>query len=71
MTDNIMSKTTLENEAINNKLKQLDIKFHFNLENIKNNKIIFKLYQHRKDASGWLNQGLRWTKDDQIYRPNI
>jgi len=52
MTDNIMSKTTLENEAINNKLKQLDIKFHFNLENIKNNKIIFKLYQHRKDASG-------------------
>jgi len=38
-TDNLASKTIIENGELNNKLKHIDIKFHFNKENIKNNKI--------------------------------
>eukprot|EP00833_Pecoramyces_ruminatium_P000589 jgi/Orpsp1_1/1174621/evm.model.c7180000050778.2 len=38
-TDNQASKKIIENGEINNKLKHLDIKLHFNFDNIKNNKI--------------------------------
>jgi len=35
LTDNLASKTTIENGEINNKLKHIDIKYHFNYDNIK------------------------------------
>ena len=33
-TDNLASKTTIENGEINTKLKHIDIRFHFNKDNI-------------------------------------
>jgi len=38
-TDNLANKTTIENGELNNKLKHIEIKFYFNRDNIKNNKI--------------------------------
>jgi len=35
MTDNITSEATLENGEIYNKLKPIDIKFHFNCDKLK------------------------------------
>ncbi len=38
-TDNLASKTTIENGELNNKLRHIEIKFYFNKDNIKNKKI--------------------------------
>ena len=38
-TDNLSSKTTIENGQLNSKLKHINIKFYFNQDHIKNNRI--------------------------------
>jgi len=38
-TDNLASKTTIENGELNNILKHIEIKFYFNKDNINNNRI--------------------------------
>jgi len=58
-------------EKSNNKLKHINIKFHFKHDNIKNNKITLNYINTKKNDGGSINQGLKWIKDDQIYRPNI
>ena len=41
-TDNKSSKIIMENGEFSSKLKYIDIKFHFDTDNIKKNKIILK-----------------------------
>ena len=38
-TDNLSSKTTIENGQLNSRLKHINIKFYFNKDHIKNNRI--------------------------------
>ena len=62
MTDNFASKTTLENGEINNKLKHVDIKFHFNYDNIINNKITLDYINTGKILADPLTKNLNGTK---------
>jgi len=41
-TDNLSSKTTIENGELNSKLKHINIKFYFNKDNLKNKRIAFE-----------------------------
>ena len=41
-TDNMASKTTIENGQLNSKLKHINIKFYFNKDHIKNKNIILE-----------------------------
>ena len=47
-TDNLASKTTMENGELNNKLRHIDIKFHFNKDNIENKKITLETSRLKK-----------------------
>jgi len=48
LTYNLTSMTTMENGEINNKLKHIEIKLHFNKDNIKNKKINLYYYNTKK-----------------------
>jgi len=70
-TDNLASKTTIENGELNNKLKHIEIKFYFNRDNIKNNKITLEYINTEKmlaDPLTKITNGPKMTKyTDQIF----
>jgi len=71
LTDNLASKTTIENGEINNKLKHIDIKYHFNYNNIKNNKVLMEYINTKKMLAYPLTKNINGSKmtqfTDQIY----
>ena len=70
-TDNLASKITIENGELNNKLKHIEIKFYFNKDNIKNNKINLEYISTEKMLADPLTKiinGPKMTKfTDQIF----
>jgi len=70
-TDNLASKTTIENCELNNKLKHIEIKFYFNKDNIKNNIIILEYINTERMLAVPLTKdfnGPKMTKfTDQIF----
>jgi len=70
-TDNLASKTTIENGELNNKLKHIEIKFYFNKDNIKNNKIKLEYINTERMLADPLTKdfnGPKMTKfTDQIF----
>jgi len=69
--DNLASKTTLENGELNNKLKHREIKFYFNKDNIKNNRINLEYINTEKMLADPLTKEFNWPKmtkfTDQIF----
>jgi len=70
-TDNLASKTTIENGEINNKLRHIDIKFHFNKDNIKNKKVILEYIKTENMLADPLTKDFNGSKmsifTDQIF----
>jgi len=70
-TDNLASKTSIENGELNNKLKHIEIKFYFNKENIKNNKIALEYINTEKMLADPLTKDFNSPKmtkfTDQIF----
>ena len=71
LTDNLASKTAIENGELNNKLKHIQIKFHFNKDNIINNRIKLEYINSEKMLADPLTKninGPQMTKyTDQIF----
>jgi len=71
LTDNLASKTTIENGEINNKLKHIDIKYHFNYDNIKNNKVLMEYINTKEMLADPLTKNINGSKmtqfTDQIF----
>jgi len=70
-TDNLASKTVIENGELNNRLKHIDIKFYFNKDNIQNNKISLEYINTEKMLADPLTKDINGPKmckfTDQIF----
>jgi len=70
-TDNIASKTIIENGELNNKLKHIEIKYYFNKDNIQNNKITLEYINTEKMLADYLTKDINGPKmkifTDQIF----
>jgi len=71
LTDNLASKTSIENGELNNKLKHIEIKFYFNKDNIKNNKIKLEYINTERMLADPLTKDINGPKmmkyTDQIF----
>jgi len=61
-TDNKSSKIIMENGEFSTKLKYIDIKFHFDNDNIKKNKIILKYKNSSEMVADILTKNINGTK---------
>ena len=71
LTDNLASKTAIENGELNNKLKHIQIKFYFNKDNIINNRIKLEYINSEKMLADPLTKNINGPQmskyTDQIF----
>ena len=61
-TDNLSSKITMENGDLNTKLKHIDIKYHFNKDNIDKHKIKLEYINTEKMIADVLTKDVNGNK---------
>jgi hypothetical protein len=64
LTDNIASKTTIENSHLNSRLKHININFYFNKNHIINKKLILEYIKSKDMLADVLTENINGSKND-------